>query len=120
MRNAMNYKMICRIIAPLLIIEAGFLLPAIGIGIHYGETNAVEAIFYSQSFMILSACILYLFSKQALPGFRAKEGLVTTGMTWIVMYMLGCLPFYISREIQHYIDELFEVVTGFTTTGSSI
>lgn len=120
MRNAMNYKMICRIIAPLLIIEAGFLLPAIGIGIHYGETNAVEAIFYSQSFMILSACILYLFSKQALPGFRAKEGLVTTGMTWIIMSMLGCLPFYISREIPHYIDALFEVVSGFTTTGSSI
>lgn len=116
----MNYKMICRIITPLLVIETVFLLPAIGIGIHYGETDAVEAIFYSQSLMILVSCILYLFSRHASSVFRAKEGLVTTGMTWIVMSMLGCLPFYISHEIPHYMDALFEVVSGFTTTSSSI
>ncbi len=41
-------------------------------------------------------------------------------MSWIVMSLLGCLPFYISREIPSYLDALFETVSGFTTTGSSI
>ncbi len=120
MRNAMNYKMICHIIAPLLVIEAIFLLPAIGIGIYYGEINAVLAIVYSQSVMILAAGVLYFCSKRAPVGFHAKEGLVTTGLTWIIMSVLGCLPFYIAREIPRYMDALFEVVSGFTTTGSSI
>ena len=41
-------------------------------------------------------------------------------LTWLLMSLLGCLPFYISREIPRYIDCVFEMVSGFTTTGSSI
>ena len=41
-------------------------------------------------------------------------------MSWIIMSALGCLPFYISRQIPNYIDALFEMVSGFTTTGASI
>ena len=37
-----------------------------------------------------------------------------------VLSLIGCLPFYISREIPAYIDAFFEIVSGFTTTGSSI
>ena len=33
---------------------------------------------------------------------------------------MGCLPFWISREIPSYIDAVFEIVSGFTTTGASI
>ena len=36
------------------------------------------------------------------------------------MSLLGCLPFWISREIPSYLDGLFEIVSGFTTTGASI
>ncbi len=42
------------------------------------------------------------------------------GVSWIVMSLLGSLPFYISREIPSYLDALFETVSGFTTTGASI
>ena len=39
---------------------------------------------------------------------------------WIALSVFGCLPFFISRQIPHYVDALFEVVSGFTTTGASI
>ena len=42
------------------------------------------------------------------------------GVSWIVLSLIGCLPFYISREIPKYVDALFEMVSGFTTTGASI
>ena len=42
------------------------------------------------------------------------------GISWIVMSVLGCMPFYLSSEIPNYIDALFETVSGFTTTGASI
>lgn len=42
------------------------------------------------------------------------------GVSWIVMSLLGSLPFYISREIPSYLDALFETVSGFTTTGASV
>lgn len=42
------------------------------------------------------------------------------GIGWIVLSILGCLPFFISREIPSFVDALFETVSGFTTTGASI
>ena len=51
---------------------------------------------------------------------KAKEGFVTVALCWVVLSALGALPFVISRVIPSYVDALFEVVSGFTTTGSSI
>ncbi len=116
----MNYKMMGRIIAPLLAIEAFFMIPAVFISLKYGEIVAARALF-DTILIILSVVLgLYLLCKDAKKGFYAKEGLATTGIAWIVMSVLGCLPFYMSREIPLFIDALFEMVSGFTTTGSSI
>ena len=116
----MNYKMMGRIIAPLLGIEALFMIPAMFISMHYHEVIAAKSILYTILIIALVASILYYACKDAKKGFYAKEGLATTGIAWIVMSLLGCLPFYISKEIPMFIDALFEMVSGFTTTGSSI
>ena len=50
----------------------------------------------------------------------AKEGFVLVSLGWLVLSFFGCLPFVLSGEIPHFIDALFEIVSGFTTTGSSI
>lgn len=42
------------------------------------------------------------------------------GLGWLVLSAVGALPFWISGEIPHYVDALFEVISGFTTTGASI
>ena len=39
---------------------------------------------------------------------------------WIVMSLFGCLPFMLTGEIPHFVNALFETVSGFTTTGASI
>jgi hypothetical protein len=46
--------------------------------------------------------------------------MVCVALSWVIMSLLGCLPFYLSGQIPRYIDALFEIVSGFTTTGSSI
>jgi trk system potassium uptake protein TrkH len=52
--------------------------------------------------------------------FFAKEGFISVAMGWIILSITGALPFFISGEIPSYVDALFEVISGFTTTGSSI
>ena len=49
-----------------------------------------------------------------------KEGCVATSLSWILMGVVGALPFMITGEIPSFIDALFEMVSGFTTTGASI
>ena len=85
MRNAMNYRMIARIISPILMIEAIFMIPAWAISYAGGEANAADAIVKSQFIIIACAAVLYLASRNARKGFYAKEGLVTTGFSWIIM-----------------------------------
>ena len=49
-----------------------------------------------------------------------REGCIATAMSWFIMSVIGCLPFFLSGEIPSFIDALFETVSGFTTTGSTI
>ena len=116
----MNFKMISRIYAMILFIEAVFMIPAVCIGLGYGEHRAAISFLISMAAILAVAGIFSLISKNADKTFRAKEGLVCVGTSWIWMSLLGCLPFYISGEIPSYIDALFEMVSGFTTTGASI
>ena len=49
-----------------------------------------------------------------------KEGFVAVGLSWILMSCVGAVPFVITGEIPNYLNALFEIVSGFTTTGASI
>lgn len=52
--------------------------------------------------------------------FFAREGYAAAALGWVVMSLIGALPFWITREIPSYTDALFEIISGFTTTGASI
>ena len=116
----MNFKMTGRLMAQILTIESLFMLPALFISLYHGETGAVRGFLYTLALMIVLEGLLFLLCRKASGGFYAKEGLVCVGLSWIILSLLGCLPFYISREIPRFIDAFFEIVSGFTTTGASI
>ena len=116
----MNFKMTGRLMAQILTIESLFMLPALFISLYHGETGAVRGFLYTLALMIVLEGLLFLLCRKASGGFYAKEGLVCVGLSWIILSLLGCLPFYISREFPRFIDAFFEIVSGFTTTGASI
>ena len=116
----MNYKMMGKFIAQILIIEALFMIPAGFISLGYGEYNAMWSFLAAMALTALVSGALFLLCKGAPSAFYAKEGLVCVGISWIVLSLFGSLPFWFSREIPKYIDAFFEIVSGFTTTGSSV
>ena len=116
----MNYKMMGRFIAQILTIEGVFMIPALILALVFGESGAMWAYVYTIAAIAVTVVALNLICRGAPSAFYAKEGLVCVGISWIVMSLYGCLPFWISREIPAFIDAFFEIVSGFTTTGSSI
>lgn len=116
----MNYKMMGRFIAQVILIEAAFMIPALLISLVDEDKAAVNGFLTSIALILIISGILLFICRKERGGFYAREGFVCVGLSWIVMSILGCLPFYISREIPHYLDALFEIVSGFTTTGSTI
>ena len=116
----MNYKMIGRFLSAVLAIEAVFMIPAALIAVVTKE-GSLALIFAGCIGLIAAvALVLYLVSRGAKARFFAREGLACVGLGWIFISLFGCLPFYLSGQIPHFIDALFEIVSGFTTTGASI
>lgn len=114
----MNKSIIFYIIGWILNIEAALMvLPAICSAI-YGEKSGF-------AFLItIGICLLFgiplSLRKPKNKVFFAKEGSVTVALSWIAASIMGALPFYISGQIPSYVDALFEIISGLTTTGSSI
>ena len=100
----------------LLITAALMLLPLIA-GLYYGE-SVLNFIITIAATAALGG--IFLLFKPKNRDIYAREGFAAVGLSWILMSLLGALPFVISGDIPHYVDALFETVSGFTTTGSSL
>lgn len=115
----MNYKMTAYVLGKMLGVEALVLCIPAAVSLIYGEASDMAA------FGITSAvlCIFFLLFGRKKPEngrIYGKDGLVIVAAAWILWSVFGALPFYLSREIPSYVDALFETVSGFTTTGSTI
>lgn len=114
----MNISIIRYILGHVLQLEAVLLLFPCLVGILYQEP---QWIYYPATAGI--GLLLGSLMKRKKPKntiFYLKEGCVTTALSWIVLSLIGCLPFWLSGEIPSFTDALFETVSGFTTTGASI
>ena len=114
----MNFKIVSYILGWVLKLEAAFMVipMLIAIFLHEGTWP---------SFLIAILVALIpglLLSRNDLKtgNFYIREGYAATALSWIVMSLVGALPFFLSHRIPNYIDAFFEICSGFTTTGSSI
>lgn len=115
----MNYAMIRYIIGWILNFEAAFMSPSFVVGLIYRE-KSVWAIFATMLLCLVIGVPMVLLKRPKQAVFYAKDGFVSVGLSWVVLSVMGALPFVISGSIPHPVDALFETVSGFTTTGSSI
>jgi len=115
-----NYKMMGRFLAQILFLEAFFMIPALCISLAGGDIPAIRGFLIAMALALVVALVLYRICRGAPSAFYAKEGFVCVALSWIVLSLVGCLPFWLSREIPSFVDAFFEIVSGFTTTGASV
>ncbi len=69
----------------------------------------------------IAACLVFGFGVQLVcrteKDLAWSHGLVVASGSWIVATALGCLPHYLSGHEGSYLDAMFDVMSGFTTTG---
>ena len=110
--------MIVYILGKMLGVEGAVLLIPALVSLIYHEKSGF-------SFLIVSAVlgVVYLILGRKRPKctrIYGKESFAIVALAWILWSLFGALPFVISGSIPNYIDALFETVSGFTTTGSTI
>lgn len=116
----MNRKMIGRTIGHVLWIEALFMLPSLIWCQIDGDGKAAAALLASAAIAAAVGGLLVLLCRRPSSAFFTYDGFTAVALSWVALSVFGSLPFYLSREIPHFVDALFETVSGFTTTGASV
>jgi len=115
----MNYGIIRYITGWVVALQAAFMVFPVIVGIVYGE--GLEAlIFIACAAVCATAGYFMVRNKPKRTAFYAREGFVMVASSWLVMSLIGAVPFFASGAIPSFVDALFETVSGFTTTGASI
>lgn len=114
----MNYSMIFYIIGWILISEAAFMVPPCIVAVIYREPDGWA--FVATIVLCLLLGVPRILRQPKDKVFYTREGFVTVASSWIIMSIIGSLPFLFSGSITSVVDALFETVSGFTTTGASI
>ena len=114
----MNYRMVSYIIGQIVRVEGVLMLPPLVVSLIYGE-DAFAAFLLPAVISVIVGTLLTI-RKPSNTDIFAKEGFVTVGLSWIVLSLIGALPFVIDGCIPSFVDAFFETVSGFTTTGASI
>ena len=114
----MNTSMVRYILGQILRLQSVFLLLPSITAVIYKEDTFISYISVAFSCFVLGSVMTW--KKPDDTVFYLKEGCVATALSWIVLSLSGAIPFILTGEIPHFTDALFETVSGFTTTGSSI
>lgn len=114
----MNIGMILYFLGWVLGIEGVLMILPCVIAVIFGEMNG----FYFLGIGLFCGITGWLLAhkKPKSTVFYAKEGFVSVALSWIILSFFGALPFYFSGQIPVFEDALFEVISGFTTTGASV
>lgn len=115
----MNKRMIFHILGMLLILEAALLLLPALVALIYGEQAGWYYLFTAAGAALVGLA-LRTACRPSRKTIYARDGLITVALGWIVISLAGALPFTLCGDIPSYLDAVFEMVSGFTTTGSSI
>ena len=116
----MNVKAVFNTLGKISVVESVLLILPLLVSLIYNELHDASAFALT---IVLSAAvggILILSTRRHNNVIYAKEGFTIVAGAWILISLIGAVPFTISGAIPYYVDALFETVSGFTTTGASI
>jgi trk system potassium uptake protein TrkH len=106
---------------------AGAVVGAIGVSMLGAALVSVIYREWSTAGWIVAAAFVTGFIGFALwrlfdrPGeLSTREGFAAVALAWIAIGVLGSLPYLFTGSITNVTDAVFETVSGFTTTGSSV
>lgn len=114
----MNKRRICNLLGKIILTEVILMAPALIVSLIYGDGDWI-------GFAVTMACaafIGYLLTRIKAPErkMRSRDGYCIVALAWIIICIIGAFPMFFSGCFPTYWDALFEIVSGFTTTGASV
>lgn len=114
----MNKRIIVYILGWVLLIEGVAMQFSTVVGLWYRERGFLWFLIVGFALILIGG--LLVIKKPKNMTMYIKDGFASTALSWIVLAAAGAFPLWLSGAIPHYVDALFEAISGFTTTGATI
>ncbi len=114
----MNKRTILHILGWVLLFEGAAMQLCTFVGLWYHEDTFKYFLFIGLGTAALG--LLIMINKPKKVAMSRRDGFAATALSWLVLSAVGALPLWMSGQIPHYVDALFESISGFTTTGATI
>lgn len=118
----MNYQAHAYILGRLLQVEAALIAAPLLVSLIFQEGSLVFRSYLLALLLALALGSLLARRKPAAQNlkFYTRDGLTLAASTWLIYSLIGAIPLCLAGELPSYIDALFQIISGFTTTGASL
>lgn len=114
----MNTRKIMNVIGRIILIEVFLMIPSLIVSVCYNDGDAM-AFVYTMIPAALAGGVLVCI-RQNQKRMSSRDGYFIVAAAWILISLIGAAPLYLSGGFSSYWGALFEIVSGFTTTGASV
>ncbi|MFC1524792.1 TrkH family potassium uptake protein [Planctomycetota bacterium] len=123
----MNKRVLFYNLGSILLFNALFLVIPLLVGLACRDEDSPYYAQQTQAFLItiiislgLGLFLRKIFDSVGSMALGIREGFGVVALGWVVIALIGALPFYLSGIFPCFTDAFFESMSGFTTTGSSV
>ena len=116
----MNKRIVIGFLGRICLLEAALMVAPLLVGIYYRESGGTLLAFLATMAILAIVGLGMMKWGPRRMKFTLADGFAITAISWFFLSFFGALPFYFSREVPSLLDAVFEIASGFTTTGSSI
>ncbi len=115
----MNYKMIGCLLGQIIRVLGLLMFLPVIVSLVYHEPESLKAFLITAAGLILAGTLMTV-KKPEKKDIYTRDGMATVAATWILVSILGAIPFTLAGAIPNFADAVFETASGFTTTGATI
>ena len=114
----MNKRKIVSFIGRIILIEAALMVLPLLVALYYGDGYAW--VFAVTILAALIPGVLMARVRQSDRRLSSRDGYFIVAATWIIISLIGAMPLYMAGGFRSYWSALFEIASGFSTTGASV
>jgi trk system potassium uptake protein len=116
----MRWRYIAYVVGSLVLFLGMTMIVPLLSGFYYRD-QSVRPLLMSMAVSIVVGGVFFLFFRRHRTAhISQREAMAIVAFGWTAVGFFGALPFYLSDPRWHFVDALFESMSGFTTTGASI
>ncbi|MDR2363209.1 MAG: TrkH family potassium uptake protein, partial [Spirochaetaceae bacterium] len=116
----MRWATIFRVLLLLLGVFALTMVVPLAIALVYGEEDMIRPFMATMALVLLPVLPVALLTGKRPIRFSASDGFLLVFFAWVLICLLGAVPYYLSGHIPRWVDAVFESASGFTTTGATV